>query len=96
MSYDAITLGFEAFDGFVKGLEIAGTGVIVVEDSVRLAPDGRSLRKAHFKAANGRKMIAEEYVAFLSYDCDGVSTVELAIYRESNRPNLESRMKAAR
>lgn len=51
----------------------------------------QNLRIARWTTPNGRKMVVEEYLAVEDHDCDGESSVDIAVYEKGQRPDLESR-----
>lgn len=99
MSWEHGTYGWERFDSFIGGLDIAGIAYTVKE--IKKHPEyplyynedmlGRrqNLRKATF-AVGDRLLIVEEYLAVKDYDCDGGDEIKLEIYEKGKRPKLET------
>lgn len=93
MSYNHTTVGSEAFDAFMKALEVLNVTVEVPAPS--RTPDGTLLRKALFTTYTRRRtprdMVVEEYLSVDDRDCDGISRVAIEVYPRDNRPDLEAR-----
>ena len=95
MSWNHTTVGFDTFNGFIRALRLFGITPKVEEilGVVDVGPYGakRNFQRATFRLP-GRKHrnIVEEYLAVKDCDCDGVSCVNIAVYPEGKRPNLEA------
>lgn len=48
----------------------------------------QKLRIARFTAADGKRMVVEEYRAIEDLDCDGADIITIATYPEGERPEL--------
>ena len=97
MSYNHTTVGFEAFDAFIKSLRLQGIKPKVKETSkvvdLGLEEDSRHLRTATFRRpGHKRVMVVEEYLAIQDNDCDGLSRVAIETYEDGKRPDLEKRL----
>ncbi|MBI2639336.1 MAG: hypothetical protein HYW90_00375 [Candidatus Sungbacteria bacterium] len=90
-----ITTDFEAFDGFMRGLRAAWIQIVSEEETLDPEPGIEKLRKATFIATPPRRepqrMVVEEYVAIDDKNPIGVSRVDIAVYSEGKRPDLENR-----
>jgi len=94
MSYNHTTIGFVAFDAAVNMLRTLSIypKVEFLDKEADMGPysERRNLRKAAFRIPwNGLSMVIEEYFASKSSDCDGVDYVDIAIYEEGERPDLD-------
>ncbi len=98
MSYNHRTKGNEQFDAFVRALQLQGTRPEVEElekvvDIGGPYGNGGHLRKATFRLPGcDSGMVVEEYLSVEDQDCDGISRIAIEVYREEERPDLESRV----
>lgn len=96
MSYNHTTRGFEAFEVTLNTLRALSVYPTKVENldkrvDVGLYDEERNLRTATFCIPwNGKTVVIEEYLAVHDCDCDGTDFVDIAIYEEGKRPDLES------
>lgn len=81
MSYSWTCEG-SGFSAFKQALELMGVPLEFIELE-------RSEQAILFTAANGRRMVAEEYLSVDDGDCDGTSRYDFVVYREGQRPELE-------
>ena len=101
MSFDFTTRGFENYESFTLALVVCGIpfseetkGLPLVRGPFSLCHcEGdcghkQSLRTCRFVTPSGRRMVAEEYLAVMSRDCDGEDQIAIAVYPEGHRPNL--------
>lgn len=97
MSYDHTTCCFEAFDAAIRTLRFLSIYPKVehLDKQVDVGfGDKVALRKATFRIPwNGEVKVVEEYLAVQDCDCDGTDLVEVAVYDEGKRPDLESLLK---
>lgn len=100
------TVGFEAFDAFLRALNIIGTPVSTVNECEETGArtGGRRLRWTVFGAPHQTRkrsvrrplssmqlMIVEEYLAVDDRMHDGISRIAIEVYPTGQRPDLESR-----
>lgn len=102
MSWEHGTYGWERFESFLVGLNVASIKYTVKE--IKKHPEyplfynedmserRQNLRKAAFTTGD-KSLIIEEYLAVKDYDCDGADVIKIVVYEKGKRPNLKAMMR---
>jgi hypothetical protein len=53
-------------------------------------PHIQPCRLAHFTTIDGKSMVVEEWIRVRDRDCDGVDVIDIAVYPQGQRPELQT------